>query len=931
MTILKIKKRSGQIVDFDASRISTAIQKAFEATNTPVNGPLCETITGEVLSQLESSYDSVETFPSVEEIQDIVERKLVEDGYFDIAKSYILYRADRARLRAEARLVQLQKLEKNLLKVEKSDGTKEVFSLARIQEVIEKAAEGLPGVESALIVQEIKKNIFDGITTKDINRALVMVAKSYIEVDPDYSFFTARILLHTVYREVFEEKYTAENLKKIYGESLKRNLQKGVDAGRINPELLTFDLKKITAALEPEKDLFLTYLGLQTLYDRYFIHVEDVRIEAPQHFWMRVAMGLALGEDAGNREERAIEFYKKLSSLQFVSSTPTLFNAGSTHPQLSSCYLSTVEDSLSHIFKVISDNAQLSKWAGGIGNDWTRVRATGARIKGTNGRSQGVVPFLKIANDTAVAVNQGGKRKGAVCAYLECWHADFPEFLELRKNTGDERRRTHDMNTAAWIPDLFMKRVEKGDTWTLFSPDEVPELHELYGRAFEEKYEAYEQMARDGKIRVHKKMPAADLWRKMVTMLFETGHPWMTFKDPCNVRSPQDHVGVVHDSNLCTEITLNNSADETAVCNLGSINLAEHFDEKAGDVDWKSLEKTVQTAMRMLDNVIDINLYPTKETNNANNRHRPVGLGVMGFADLLYRLRMDFDSEVAVELSDKVMEFITYHAIFASTELAKERGAYESFKGSKWDRGILPLDTMGLLEAERGQPIAVDRIERMDWNALRDAIKKHGMRNSNCLAIAPTATISNISGCIPCIEPIYKNLYVKSNMGGEFTIVNKYLIQELKEAGLWSKEMLQRLKQHDGSVQQMNDLPVTIRGRYKEVFEIDGKWIIRHAAVRAKWLDQSQSVNIFYRGTSGKDVSDLYKYAWKMGLKTTYYLRTLGASQVEKSTVGSEGTHKRSAAPTLADSAKEMQTMTPEQKNAAICSLLNGPECEACQ
>ena len=968
MTITQIKKRSGDIVDFDYQRIVQAMIKAAESGQTPLTPEMADEMARKSLDELQALFDGVEHIPTVEDIQDVVERQLVQEGNFEIAKNYILYRAERARSRAEARLEELQKLEKNLLKVVKTNGKQEVFNIKKIEKVLKRASKGFKNVDQKLILEEMKRNIFDGISTNDITKALIMASKAYIERDIEYSFFTARLLLDNIYREVFVEKFKEVDFQTRYKSSFIDNLNKGVEAKRINPELLTFNLELITEAINPERDHELTYLGLQTLYDRYFIHVKDKKIEAPQHFWMRVSMGLALAEKKEDRESRAIEFYNILSQLRFISSTPTLFNAGTTHSQLSSCYLSTIKDSLDHIFKVVSDNAQLSKWAGGIGNDWTNVRATGSRIEGTNGRSQGVIPFLKIANDTAVAVNQGGKRKGAVCAYLECWHFDFPEFLELRKNTGDDRRRTHDMNTAAWIPDLFMKRVQEKGEWTLFSPSDVPELHDLYGKAFEAKYMEYEAKAKKGEIELHKTLKAADLWRKMITLLFETGHPWMTFKDPCNLRSPQDHVGVVHDSNLCTEITLNNSKDETAVCNLGSLNLSHHFDKEKKDIDREKLAETIKTAMRMLDNVIDINFYPTAETKFSNLKHRPVGLGMMGLCDLLYQKDLDFASESAVDFSDEAAEFIAYHTILASSELAKERGAYKSFKGSKWDRNILPQDTVSLLEEERGQATTVKKGEKLDWTPVRDHIKQHGMRNSNTMAIAPTATISNIAGCIPCTEPIYKNLYVKSNMGGEFTVINKYLVQDLKAINLWGDGLIKELKTQDGSVQSIKEIPIQIREKYKEVFEISPIWIIKHAAARGKWIDQAQSTNIFYRGTSGKDISEIYMTAWKAGLKTTYYLRTLGATQVEKSTVSSQGTHKRDFSISSMDSTDVTSAKAPlidsptipsasmpvageidPQKQtslldstdpaptpaatavASAAALLGDPDCEACQ
>lgn len=914
MSILNIRKRSGNIVSFDPNRIQVAIEKAVKASDISVTENFTVSLKEQVVMIIELDYNGIDLIPSVEDIQDLVEKKLVESGNFDVAKAYILYRSERAKMRAESRLNELRRMEKNLLKVVKRNGSNEVFDIRKIELILKRAALNLLNVDLALIITELKKNVFDGMSTADINKVVVMAAKSYVERDPEYSMFTARLLLTSVYKEVFDQKITSENFDQIYASSFESSLKKGIEANRISPELLNFDLVRISDALKPDRDYKLNYLGAQTLYDRYFVHINERRIEVPQYFWMRVAMGLAQKEQ--NKEEKAIEFYEVLSTLRFVCSTPTLFNSGTVHQQMSSCYLSTIDDSLEHIFKVVKDNAMLSKWAGGIGNDWTRVRATGAHIKGTNGKSQGIIPFMKIANDTAVAVNQGGKRKGAVCAYLESWHIDIIDFLELRKNTGDERRRAHDMSTANWIPDLFMQRVLANEDWTLFTPDEVPDLHELYGQKFKVRYEEYERLADAGEIKVFKRIKAVDLWRKMITMLFETGHPWITFKDPCNVRSPQDHVGVVHSSNLCTEITLNSSKDETAVCNLGSINIAEHYNEALGDLDKERLATTIKVAMRMLDNVIDVNYYPIPETKNANALHRPVGLGIMGFQDVLYKKSLDFDSEVAVDYSDQLMEMVSYNAILASSELAKERGSYHSYSGSKWDRGLLPIDTMQLLEKERGEEVRINKGGQLDWSEVRNSIKEHGMRNSNCLSIAPTATISNISGCIPCIEPIYKNLYVKSNMGGEFTVINKHLVGELKKLGLWSQGICEKIKLSDGSIQGISDIPISVREKYKEAFEVNPLWFVRHAAVRSKWLDQSQSVNIFYHGQSGKEIADIYINAWQMGLKTTYYLRTLGATQVEKSTVSDKGTHKR-------DSVKTAE--------AIACSIENGENCDACQ
>jgi ribonucleoside-diphosphate reductase alpha chain len=917
MPLLQIKKRNGEIVPFDRSRIEKAIQNSAQSINSPLSESEIISTTDDILLLVQEKFG--EETPDVESVQDAVERKLVESDHFEIAKAYILYRAEHARIRAEKRLEELEKIEKNLLKIQKSNGSIERFDIKKIEKTFVACSIKFPFLDIKAMLEEVKKNVYDGISTTEISKLLVMIAKSFIERDPAYSFLAANLLLGNILREVFGEKVWDVDFDDKYRSVFKKNLSLAVQEGLLSSKLLEFDLEKISSALVLEQDETFTYLGIQTLYDRYFLHVKGRRIESPQGFWMRVAMGLALNEQ--DKEAKAIEFYTVLSSFRFVSSTPTLFNSGTNHSQLSSCYLSTVEDDLMHIFKVIGDNAQLSKWAGGIGNDWTNIRATGSRIKGTNGKSQGVIPFLKIVNDTAVAVNQGGKRKGAVCSYLETWHLDIEEFLELRKNTGDERRRTHDMNTANWIPDLFMKRVQQGKDWTLFSPNETPDLHDLYGKKFEERYAEYEKMADEGEMQTFKRIAAANLWRKMVTMLFETGHPWITFKDPCNIRSPQDHTGVVHNSNLCTEITLNNSKDETAVCNLGSINFSAHI-TKEGDLDWEGLAKTIKTGMRMLDNVVDINFYPTPETRNSNLRHRPVGLGVMGFQNALYAKNLDFDSDIAVEFSDELMEFVSYHAIYDSSLLAQERGAYESFKGSKWDRGLLPVDTIALLESERGISTEVSKTGKLDWEPVRESIRLYGMRNSNCMAIAPTATISNIAGSIPCIEPIYKNLYVKSNMGGEFTVINAPLVEELKKEGIWNADLCQKLKSSDGSVQGISEIPERIRKKYKEVFEIAPLWMLKHAAIRGKWIDQSQSVNIFYRGTSGKDISDIYLTAWKMGLKTTYYLRTLGATQVEKSTIGTHGTHKRDFG-----KAEELQAPVDSPPKKPMMEI----ECEACQ
>jgi len=750
--------------------------------------------------------------------------------------------------------------------------------------LIETCCEGLnPDVKPDPIMGETLRNLYDGVPLEEVFKAAILATRTLIEKDPDYTFATARLLMHTIAKEVLGFEAHPKEMGQHYLDYFPKFIKKGIANDLLDERLGQFDLARLASALKPERDLQFDYLGLQTLYDRYFLHVKKQRIELPQAFFMRVAMGLSLNEI--DRETRAIEFYEVLSKFDFMSSTPTLFNSGTLRSQLSSCYLTTVPDDLDGIYESIKENALLSKYAGGLGNDWSRVRALGSHIKGTNGESQGVVPFLKVVNDTAVAVNQGGKRKGAVCTYLETWHLDIEEFLELRKNTGDDRRRTHDMNTSNWIPDLFMRRVMEKGEWTLFSPAEVPDLHELFGQAFETAYVAYEEKAKRGEIKPSKTVQAADLWRKMLTMLFETGHPWITFKDACNVRSPQQHCGVVHSSNLCTEITLNTSDTETAVCNLGSVNLLQHL--KDGKIDHDKLKVTISTAMRMLDNVIDINYYAVKKARDSNMRHRPVGLGLMAFQDCLYSLRIPYGSPEAVQFADESMEAICYYAYMASSDLAVERGRYNSYKGSLWDKGILPIDTLELLAKERGGYVEVDRSSTLDWDTLRKKIAKDGMRNSNCVAIAPTATISNIIGVDACIEPCFGNLSVKSNLSGEFTIINSYLVRDLKRLGLWDEVMVMDLKHFDGSLRPIDRVPPEIKSLYATAFEIETQWIVEAGARRQKWIDQAQSLNIYMAGASGKKLDDTYKLAWLRGLKTTYYLRTMSATHVEKSTVNS--------------------------------------------
>lgn len=809
------------------------------------------------------------------------------------------------------------------------DGTTVPFNEPRLRQLIAEAARGFTSkeVDVALITSETIKSLYEGMPHKSLMQAAIMGTRAFIERDPAYSFVTARLLLQVTFDEVIGRFVDISERADAYKTYLRVYLENGINAGRLDPRLRDeFLLDKISAAIKPERDEKFTFLGLQTLYDRYFIHLKGRRIELPQVFWMRVAMGLALIEKTvEERTRRAIEFYDLLSSFDYVSSTPTLFNSGTLYPQLSSCFLTSVPDDLGDIYKALRDNALLSKFSGGLGNDWTPVRGLGAHIKGTNGSSQGVIPFLKVANDTAIAVNQGGKRKGAVCSYLETWHIDIEEYLELRKNTGDDRRRCHDMNTANWVPDMFMKRVQENGQWTLFSPEDVPDLHDLYGKAFEKAYLAYEKQAEAGHITNVRKVEATKLWRKMLSMLFETGHPWITFKDPSNIRSPQGHVGVVHSSNLCTEILLNTNKDEIAVCNLGSVNLQNHLIPGKG-LDSEKVARTVKTAMRMLDNVIDQNHYPIPESRNSNLKHRPVGMGIMGFQDALYAMRIPYDSDAAVNFADESMEIISYNAIMASTELAKERGPYSSFKGSLWDQGILPIDSVKMVEEARGtNDVDMDKGMKLDWAPVRAAVKKHGMRNSNCMAIAPTATISNIAGTTQSIEPTYKNLFVKSNMSGEFTVINPYLVEDLKAAGIWNDEMISLIKRHDGNLDPISTIPAELKNLYKTAFDVEPKWLIDCASRRQKWIDMGQSLNLYIAHPNGKKLHDMYMYAWKKGLKTTYYLRSLGATGVEKSTLTTrEYNNVAPVIPVVAE-AKEREDFAPK-----MCSIEN-PECESCQ
>lgn len=931
---LQVRKRDGRIIEFDETRIYLALEAALKADaglgqDEPAPESMqadAQLLTHEVVERCLVQLSKDESL-EIERIQDVVEEKLMAGGFHGAAKRYIVYREERRKARAIRGDRTVEGAAQEQVFVTLPDGEKEVLDPSRLKRDIYGACRGVEDkCQANDLFNETMRNLYDGVHTEEIDKALVMSAKARIETEPAYTYVAARLLLNQIYEEVLPKFDSPVELPQLHRDHFADYLRQGVDADRLSPDLLKYDLAKLADAFALERDQQFAYMGIQTIYDRYLIHIGGTRIETPQYFYMRVSMGLAMNE--ANREERAIEFYHALSSFRFMSSTPTLFNAGTLHPQLSSCYLSTVDDDLESIFKLVADDARLSKWAGGLGNDWTNIRATGSHIKGTNGESQGVIPFLKVANDTAVAVNQGGKRKGAMCAYLETWHLDIEDFMELRKNTGDERRRTHDMNTANWIPDLFMKRIKAGGEWTLFSPSDVADLHDLYGAAFEKRYEEYEAMAKVGEIAHFKTVQAEDLWRKMLMNLFETGHPWITFKDPSNVRSPQDHMGVVHSSNLCTEILLNTSTEETAVCNLGSVNLTAHI--KDGELDEELIASTVRTAIRMLDNVIDINYYPTPEARTANMRHRPVGMGVMAFQDALYKLRIPYSSEAAVAFADRSMEMISYYAILTSSELAAERGTYESYEGSKWSRGLLPIDTIELLEQERGGSLTVDRSAQMDWTPVRESVAQHGVRNSNMMAIAPTATIANIIGVSQSIEPTYKNMYAKANLSGEFTVMNNYLVEQLKERNLWDAQMVQDLKYYDGSVLKIDRIPDDMKDIFRTSFEIDSKWLIACAARRQKWIDMGQSLNLYFDlrqvpegGKTGRILSDMYFFAWEAGLKTTYYLRTLGATNIEKSTVdiNSYGVQPEWM---------KNKSASSDVVTAPTCSILD-PECEACQ
>jgi ribonucleoside-diphosphate reductase alpha chain len=921
----KVIRRNGAVVGFEPAKISIAMTKAFIAVNGGQGAASARVreqvaaLSESVVRALMRRQPSGGTF-HIEDIQDQVELALMRAGEHNVARGYVLYRDERAKERARERqqAQAAQPAAKGGLNVTEG-GVTQPLDLARVTALVKTACEGLGReVNAAAVLAAMARDLYDGVPMEEVRKSLILAARGLIEQDPGYSYVTARLLLNSLRLETLGEEVTQAAMAVRYAEYLPEFVKQGIAAELLDERLGQYDLKCLGAALDANRDLKFTYLGLQILYDRYFLHIRGRRIELPQIFFMRVAMGLALNEPEGSREARAVEFYNVLSSFDFMNSTPTLFNSGTRRSQLASCYLTTVSDDLDGIYEAIKENALLQKFAGGLGNDWTPVRALGSHIKGTNGKSQGVVPFLKVVNDTAVAVNQGGKRKGAVCSYLETWHLDIEEFLELRKNTGDDRRRTHDMNTANWVPDLFMKRVMENGEWTLFSPSDVPDLHDKFGKSFEKAYLEHERRTATGELKLYKKIPAQQLWRKMLSMLFETGHPWVAFKDPCNLRSPQQHVGVVHSSNLCTEITLNTGPDEIAVCNLGSVNMPAHLDLSTGRMDMEKLKCTVGTAMRMLDNVIDLNFYSVNKARNSNFKHRPVGLGIMGFQDCLHMLRIPYGSQAAVEFADRSMEAIAYTACWASTDLAEERGPYSTFKGSLWARGVLPFDSLNLLAEERGGYVECDRSTTLDWEGLRGRIREVGMRNSNCLAIAPTATIANITGLSQCIEPTYQNLYVKSNLSGEFTVVNEFLVRDLKKLALWDEVMIADLKYFDGSLAKIDRLPPDLRNLYATAFEIDAKWLVECAARRQKWVDQSQSLNIYMAGASGKKLDEVYKLAWLRGLKTTYYLRTLGATSAEKSTARAG---QLNAVP--ADGG-----VTEAESKA--CSILD-PECEACQ
>jgi len=946
--IENIRKRNGSVVPFEVEKILRAIERAFIAEFGAIKEPARLTeIVKNIVQNLENNFRA--NIPSVEDVQNAVEKELMKAGFFEVARSYIIYRYEHEKTRKEKKVETQEKVGKGTLQITKRNGERVVFDPAKLkQSLVHLLDDSFTSINLDLVISQVRLEIFDGISSEEIEDSVLMVLRALIERDPEYSYFAARLLSRKNNQKLLGESYDYKKYDSQLRDLFPKKIHEAVQEKRLDARMLLFDMKRLALELDFSRDHDHNYLSTYTLFDRYLLRNPKTGdlFENIQMFWMRIAMGLALEEK--NMDDRAIEFYHTMSKRLYIPSTPTLFHSGTPHSQMSSCYVSVVEDDLHHIFKTFGDSAQMLKWSGGIGTDWTAVRATGALIKSTGVESQGTIPFLKISNDTTISINRSGRRRGAACVFMETWHYDIEDYLELRKNTGDERRRTHNLNTANWIPDLFMKRVREDGDWSLFSPEEVPELHLSYGKKFEKKYIEYEAKGERGELGLYKKIKAKTLWKKMLTMLFETGHPWITFKDPCNLRSPQDHAGVVRSSNLCTEITLNSSKDETAVCNLGSVNLGLHVEN--GELNIEKLEKTVKIAMRMLDNVIDLNFYPTPETATANRRHRAVGLGIMGFQNALYKMNVNFDSDQAVRFADESMEHISYFSILASSELARERGAYPSFEGSKWDRGILPVETLDILEKEREVKIPVSRNSVRNWDAVKEHIQKYGMRNSNCMSVAPTATISNVGVSTPGIEPIYKNIYVKSNQAGDFIVVNPFLVKELKALNLWNSAMLEQLKVNDGSIANISEIPENLRRKYKEVFEIDMKVLINIAAHRAKWIDQSQSLNIFFSGTSGRELNDVYMHAWEMGLKTTYYLRTLGASQVEKSTVKTQqhgSTHIRNAEAkqNIKDQKVKSESgggipkekRTPLQKVQKVSSgtvklcKIDDPSCESCQ
>ncbi len=929
---IRLIRRNGQVVPWSESKIEIAVRKAFLALHVDSEPAI------EIARAVTDRLNSVgQAFINIEDVQDAVQEEMMRQGHFKVAESYILYRAHRSRVREEEGLAPVdESQQESMIVVTEADGQNTFWDGVDLKRRIDFATIGLDlNLGADEIEKELRRSLYPEMKRADLQKTIILNAKALIERDADFARFAGRILLSFIYEEVLGWDIVrdgVEQLKEAHRRGFKTYLKRAIEIDRVHPKLLEFDLDKIAAALDPSADLDFDYLGVQTMYDRYLIVDKTAkshrRLEVPQYFWIRVAMGL-FHHEKEDREGYAIRLYNLYKSRRFCSSTPTLFNSGTLHSQLSSCYLYKVDDSIESIMhRGIADNAFLSKWAGGLGGSWTAVRGTGGFIKGTNGESQGVIPFLKLHNDQLVAVNQGGKRRGSGCAYLETWHNDLDDFLELRKNTGDDRRRTHDMNTANWIPDLFMKRMEARQDWTLFRSNETPDLHDLYGKAFEDRYCEYEAMAERGEI-FGQKRPAIDLWKVMLRMIFETGHPWITFKDPCNIRSPQDHCGVIHSSNLCTEITLNTSDEETAVCNLGSVVLDSHLD-KDGNLDHEKLRETISIAVRALDNVIDINFYPTEAAKTANSRHRPIGLGIMGLQNALYKKDIAFASQAAVDFNDEFMEAIAYYAYEASSDIAAEHGTYSSYAGSKWDRGLMPQDTLDLLEDERGEKVDVPRAGKMDWKPLREKIAKHGMRNSNVLAIAPTATISNIMGTTPCIEPTYKNLFVKSNLSGDFIVLNGELVRDLKKRGLWTPEMLDQVKYFDGELESIEGVPQDLRDKYRTAFGIEYTYFIDAAARRQKWIDQSQSVNLFLPQADIKTLSHMYREAWRKGLKTTYYLRTLGASNIEKATTSVKKEVRGRAGQAQPAEGKKEYT-AEEVKACSIEAMMNGEECEACQ